>query len=239
MNSAGWEMDPMKFLMIVAGCGIGGTMAYLVLSPFKSFFLGATLVSVLMPFGYLMFMAKRRLKRFGSQLPDCLDLIGQALRAGQSLPAGLQLVAQQADAPLGPEFQRCYEEQNLGVSLEQSLLSMAERVDNLDLRFFVTSVVLQRQTGGDLGEILDKIAHLIRERFTIQGQIQALTGEGRLSGVVLLALPPVLFVTMLRLNYDYVMMLFEDPLGHKMLAVGIVLQFLGAAMIKKIITIKV
>jgi tight adherence protein B len=116
---------------------------------------------------------------------------------------------------------------------------MADRIDNMDLRFFVTSVVLQRQTGGDLAEILDKIAHLIRERFTIQGQIQALTGEGRLSGAVLLALPPVLFVVMLRLNYDYVMMLFDDPLGHKMLAVGIVLQFLGAASIKKIITIKV
>ncbi|MEZ6095499.1 MAG: type II secretion system F family protein [Pirellulaceae bacterium] len=239
IHSAGWEMDSLKFLMIAAGSAVAMTLAYLVVSPFKSFFFVATATGFVLPFMWLMFQAKRRLKKFGSQLPDCLDLIGQALRAGQSLPAGIQLVAQQAAEPLGPEFARCYEEQNLGVPLEQSLLSMADRIDNLDLRFFVTSIVLQRQTGGDLAEILDKIAHLIRERFTIQGQIQALTGEGRLSGAVLLALPPVLFVTMLRLNYDYVMMLFEDPLGHKMLAGGIVLQVLGAAMIKKIITIKV
>ncbi len=239
LHSAGWQMEPIKFILIAGGSATACTLAYLVLSPFKSLFPAATGLGVIAPFFYLSFMAKRRLKKFGSQLPDTLDLIGQALRAGQSLPSGIQLVAQQAADPLGPEFARCYEEQNLGVSLEQSLLSMADRVDNLDLRFFVTSVVLQRQTGGDLAEILDKIAHLIRERFTIQGQIQALTGEGRLSGAVLLALPPVLFVTMLRLNYDYVMMLFEDPLGHKMLAGGIVFQFLGAWMIKKIITIKV
>jgi tight adherence protein B len=103
----------------------------------------------------------------------------------------------------------------------------------------VTSVVLQRQTGGDLAEILDKIGRLIRERFQIWGQIQSLTGEGRLSGIVLLALPPALFLVMLRLNYDYIMMLFEDPLGHKMLAFGIVMQILGAISIKKIISIKV
>jgi len=112
-------------------------------------------------------------------------------------------------------------------------------VPNLDLRFFVTAVILQRQTGGDLAEILDKIGHLVRERFKIFGQIQALTGEGRLSGVVLLALPPVLFVVMYRLNPEYAMVLFTDPMGQKMLAVAVIMQFLGALVIKKIIDIKV
>ena len=116
---------------------------------------------------------------------------------------------------------------------------MLDRIPNLDLQFFVTSVILQRQTGGDLAEILNKISQLIRERFQIWGQIQALTGEGRLSGVVLLALPPVLFETMLKLNYEYIMMLFTDPLGQKMLVFGIIMQLLGAIAIKKIITIKV
>ncbi len=123
--------------------------------------------------------------------------------------------------------------------MEDSLNGMTERIPNLDLQFFATSVMLQRQTGGDLAEILDKIAKLIRERLQIWGQIQALTGEGRLSGIVLLALPPALFLVMLKLNYSYVMMLFEEPLGQKMLAVGIVMQLLGAVTIKKIITIKV
>jgi tight adherence protein B len=143
------------------------------------------------------------------------------------------------DEPIGPEFHRAFEQQNLGVSLENALKLMMDRIPNLDLQFFVTSVILQRQTGGDLAEILDKISKLIRERFQIWGQIQALTGEGRLSGIVLLALPPALFLMMLRLNYDYIMMLFEDPLGKKMLVFGIIMQILGAIAIKKIITIKV
>ena len=168
-----------------------------------------------------------------------MDLIGQALRAGQSLPAGIQLVSTQMSEPVGPEFARAYEQQNLGIPLESSLLEMTERIPNLDLQFFSTAVILQRQTGGDLAEILDKISKLCRERFQIHGQIQALTGEGRLSGIVLLALPPLLFLTMLKLNYDYVMMLFNDPLGQKMLIFGIVMQIFGAIWIKKVITIKV
>jgi tight adherence protein B len=123
--------------------------------------------------------------------------------------------------------------------MEEALDALANRVPNLDLRFFATAVILQRQTGGDLAEILDKIGHLIRERFKIWGQIQALTGEGRLSGIVLLALPPALFGVMLKLNYDYVMLLFEDPMGKKMMVFGVIMQFVGALVIKKIVNIKV
>ena len=143
-------------------------------------------------------------------------------------------------APIGKEFGRVFEEQNLGIPLDEALENMTERIPNLDLRFFATAVILQRQTGGDLAEILDKIGNLVRERFKIWGQVQALTGEGRLSGVVLLALPPVLFLAVYRLNPEYVMVLFTDPMGKKMLV--------GAAghadcwarlVIRKIINIKV
>jgi tight adherence protein B len=225
--------------MISGGIGLVATMVYLVVSPIKSLAVVIFPMFAVLPLAYVWYMRRRRLKQFGSQLINSLDLIAQALRAGQSLPAGIQLVAQQMAAPLGPEFQRCYDEQNLGVPLDECLERMTERVPNLDLRFFATSVMLQRQTGGDLAEILDKIAKLIRERFQIWGQIQALTGEGRLSGIVLLALPPAIFLAMLKLNYDYVMMLFNEPLGRKMLIFGIVMQILGAIAIKKIITIKV
>jgi len=149
------------------------------------------------------------------------------------------LVSTEMADPIGREFSRVFEEQNLGVPLEKALESMCDRVPNVDLRFFATAVILQRQTGGDLAEILDKIGSLIRERFKLHGMIQALTGEGRLSGIVLLALPPGLFVVLLRLNPDYVMMLFEDPFGQKMLAGAIVMQLLGALVIKKIINIRV
>jgi tight adherence protein B len=141
-----------------------------------------------LPLLYVWFMRKRRLGKFGDQLIQALDLMSQALRAGQSLPSGIQLVGEQIDEPLGPEFQRAFDEQNLGVALTDTMSDMADRIPNLDLRFLVTAIILQRQTGGDLAEILDKIAHLCRERQQIKGQIQALTGEGRMSGLVLLAL---------------------------------------------------
>ena len=123
--------------------------------------------------------------KFDAQLPAALDLMSQALRAGQSLPAGIQLVGTQMPDPIGPEFHRAFEQQNLGVTMAESLRDMTERIPSLDLRFFATAVILQRQTGGDLAEILDKISGLTRQRFQIKGQIQALTGEGRISGIVL------------------------------------------------------
>lgn len=192
-----------------------------------------------LPFAYLFFRRKRRLAQFQKQLPEALELISRALRAGHSLGAGFSLVGSEMADPIGKEFSRAFEEQNFGVSLEESLENMTDRVPNLDLRFFATAVILQRQTGGDLAEILDKIGRLIRERFQIWGAIQALTGEGRLSGIVLLALPPVLFVAMYRLNPDYCTPLFTDPMGHQMLAYAIVMQIIGALVIKKIINIKV
>ncbi len=229
-----------KFLAICGGLATAATLAYLVSPiPFKSMAILVFLCVFFMPFLVIIMKKNRRMKLFSSQLADAMDVLSRALRSGYSMPAGLQLVGNQMDEPLGPEFAKCFEQQNLGMSVEESIRDMTERVGNVDLRFFATAVILQRQTGGDLAEILDKISHLIRERFKIWGQIQALTGEGRLSGIVLLALPPVLFITMLRLNYDYVMMLFNDPLGQKMLAFGIIMQILGAAFIKKIITIKV
>jgi len=191
------------------------------------------------PFMALFMKRKRRLAAFGKQLPEALELIGRALRAGHSLASGFKLVADEMPAPIGTEFERCYEAQNLGVPLEDAIEEMTVRVPNLDLRFFATAVILQRQTGGDLAEILDKIGHLVRERFIIWGQIQSLTGEGRLSGIVLLALPPALFVVMWYLNPGYSMTLFTDPMGHQMLAGAIVMQIVGALVIRKIVNIKV
>jgi tight adherence protein B len=197
------------------------------------------LITASMPIFWLLWRRKRRLKTFSAQLPDAMDMLARSLRSGQSLASGFNMVAGEMSLPLSREFGRVFEEQNLGVSVEDSLRGMCDRVPNLDLRFFVTAVILQRQTGGDLAEILDKIGTLIRERFQIWGAVQALTGEGRLSGIVLMALPVALFVALYFLNPDYVMLLFDDPMGQKMLAGGVVLQVLGALVIRKIVTIKV
>jgi tight adherence protein B len=142
-------------------------------------------------------------------------------------------------APICKEFGRAFEEQNLGIPLEESLRSMTDRIPNLDLKFFVTAVVLQRQTGGDLAEILDKIGELIRDRFRIWGQVQSLTGEGRLSGIILLALPFLLFLVVYHMNPDYISVLFTDPMGKKMLVIAIIMQVAGALVIRKIVNIKV
>ena len=192
-----------------------------------------------LPYFYLVYKRSKRLREFEELLPEALDMIVNALRSGFTFELAIKMVAQELPDPLAYEFAVVFEEQNLGVSLEDSLDNMTDRIPNMDLRFFATAVILQRQTGGDLAEILDKIGYLVRERFKIWGQVQALTGEGRLSGIVLLALPPLLFVAVYRLNPEYVLPLFTDPMGRKMLAGAIIMQLLGAIVIKKIVNIKV
>jgi len=193
----------------------------------------------LVPFAWLLHKRASRLKTFGAQLPEALELVARALRAGHSLAAGLHVVAEEMPAPVADEFNRVYEEQNLGIPIEDALKSMCDRVPNLDLRFFVTSVIIQRMTGGDLAEILDKIGYVVRERFRILGQVKALTAEGRLSGVILIALPFVLFLIMLHIKYDYVEKLWTHPLGIKMALASLFMQFVGALVIRKIVNIKV
>jgi tight adherence protein B len=238
-QQADTAVTPSQFGMITLGLAIGGLLIGAVAgwSAFLLPLVSAGLACI--PMMWLLWKRKRRLKAFSTQLPDALELMGRALRAGHSLAAGFDLVQKEMSAPICVEFGRVFEEQNLGIAMEDALESLTERVPNLDLKFFSTAVVLQRTTGGDLAEILDKIGHLVRERFKIYGQVQALTGEGRLSGIVLLALPPVLFLVVYRLNPDYIMMLFNDPMGTKMLAGAVIMQVLGALVIRKIINIKV
>jgi tight adherence protein B len=196
-------------------------------------------VMFLVPFAWLLNKRRCRLNAFASQLPDALELVARALRAGHSLAAGMHVVAEEMPSPISDEFHRVYEEQNLGIPIEDALKGMCERVPNLDLRFFVTSVLIQRQTGGDLSEILDKIGYVIRERFRILGQVQALTAEGRLSGIILIALPFGLFLMMLHIKPDYVEKLWTHELGIKMSVVALIMQLVGAVVIKKIVSIKV
>jgi tight adherence protein B len=197
------------------------------------------LIMFSIPFLWLLTKRALRLKKFSGQLPDALELVARALRAGHSLAAGMHVVAEEMPTPVCDEFNRVYEEQNLGISIEDSLKGMCERVPNLDLRFFVTSVLIQRQTGGDLAEILDKIGYVIRERFRILGQVKALTAEGRLSGVILIALPFGLFLMMMHIKYDYIEKLWTHPLGIKMSVYALIAQLLGALVIRKIVNIKV
>ena len=239
LEQAGIKLPLSSFTFLCIGLAIAGTLgcAFAPIPVFIAPVAGAILF--FLPFLWVNLKRKRRIAKFNAQLPDALELLSRSLRAGHSLGSGFGLISEEMQDPLAKEFGRCFEEQNLGVSLEASLESMTKRIPNLDLRFFATAVILQRTTGGDLAEILDKISRLVRARYRLAGQIQALTGEGRLSGIVLLALPPGLFTMMLVLNKDYIMKLFTDPMGQWMLGGAIVMQLTGAFVIKKIIDIKV
>lgn len=192
-----------------------------------------------LPVLWLLRKRKKRIQRLVEQLPDVFELMSQALRAGHSLASAIQLVSQQMPDPIGGEFARVFHEQNLGIKVEEALLNMAGRVDQLDVRFFVTAVLIQRQTGGDLAEVLDKIGKVIRDRVQLLGTVQALTAEGRLSGWVLLALPILVFFVSMMVNKDYAHMLLDTPTGQWMLIIAGIMDLLGLAMIKKIVNIKV
>jgi tight adherence protein B len=238
ITQADLRFGPGMFMVVSAALSVIGTlMAMLFGFPAPMLPLGAGVG--LLPLVFLYIRRRGRMKKFGAQLPDALELIARALRAGHSLASGLNLVSQEMPPPIATECQRTYEEQNFGVPLDDAMRNLGERVPNMDLRFFITAVSIQRQTGGDLAEILDKLGYVIRERFKLFGQVAALTAEGRLSGWILNGLPILLLLALLKINPGYVMLLFTDPMGRKMLMVAGVLQILGAIAIQKIVNIRV
>lgn len=232
-------VKPDQFLMISGGCGVLGVVVGVLSKVAVPFYPLLAILFATFPLLWLLWRRSRRFKKFAKQLPDAMELIGRALRSGHSLASGLHVVVDEMPDPISKEFGIAYEEQNLGIPIDQALRNLYKRMPNLDYKFFATAVAIQRTSGGDLAEILDKIGHIVRERFRIMGQVQALTGEGRISGIVLMALPILLFFAVWKLNPDYVMLLFQDPLGKQMVGAAIFLQVLGAFCIQKIIAIKV
>lgn len=238
-TQADLSMKPESFALLVIGMAIAGVGIGILTRVPTPLYPALALGMGILPLAGMMWKRKRRFNKFAKQMPGAMELIARALRSGHSLSSGLHVVCTEMSDPISKEFNVAYEEQNLGIPIEQTLKNLFRRIPNLDFKFFSVAVSIQRQCGGDLAEILDKISHIIRERFRIMGQVQALTGEGRISGVVLMLLPIALFFAVWHLNEEYVMTLFTDELGRKMVAVAIVLQILGAICIKKIIQIKV
>lgn len=233
------NLKPEVFLIMMIGSGIAGVALTIALRAPLPLYPLVFVIFAALPLGWLMFKRGRRFKKFGKQLPDAMELVARALRSGHSLNSALKVVVDELPDPISKEFNIAFEEQNLGIPIEEALKHVYLRVPNVDYKFFSMAVAIQRQSGGDLSEILDKIGRIIRDRFRIMGQVQALTGEGRISGIVLMALPLALFVAVWRLNPEYMMLLFTDELGRKMVAGAVVLQIIGAYTIKKIIAIKV
>ena len=192
-----------------------------------------------LPFVFLSFKRTRRLRTFEEQFPDGLDLISRALKAGHAFATGLKMVADEMPEPVGPEFRKTFDEQNFGLPLKDALDNLTMRVPSLDVRFFATAVLIQRETGGNLSEILENLAHVVRERFKILRQVRVYTAHGRFTGYVLLALPAVLCIALSFINPEHMNLLFRERMGQMMLLGALGLQTAGYVWIKQVIKIEV
>jgi tight adherence protein B len=192
-----------------------------------------------LPFVFLSFKRTRRLRAFEEQFPEGLDLISRALKAGHAFATGLKMVADEMPEPVGPEFRKTFDEQNFGLPLKDALDNLTMRVPSLDVRFFATAVLIQRETGGNLAEILENLAHVVRERFKILRQVRVYTAHGRFTGYVLLALPAVLCVALSFINPDHMNLLFRERMGQMMLGGALTMQTIGYLWIKQVIKIEV
>jgi len=191
------------------------------------------------PFAYLLRKKKQRLRKFERQLPEALELVARTLRAGQAFSGGLSIVSQEFDDPIATEFERTLDEINFGVAVPEALQNLAARVDCPDVSFFVVAVVIQRESGGNLSEIIENIAHVVRERFKLLGKIRVLSAEGKFSAIILCLLPFLIGFVIYLLNRDYIMILVEDPIGNYIIGAGLVMMLLGIIVMRQMIQIKV
>jgi tight adherence protein B len=192
-----------------------------------------------LPWIYLNWKRGKRLLKFEEEFPEALDLIARALKAGHAFVTGLKMVADEMSEPIGPEFRKTFDEQNFGLPLKDALENLTTRVPSLDVRFFATAVLIQRETGGNLSEILETLGHVVRERFKILRQVRVHTAHGRLTGYVLLGLPVVLAIALMFINPDHMNLLFREPLGQAMLMTAMGMQAAGYFWIKQVIKIEV
>jgi tight adherence protein B len=199
--------------------------------------LGAGLLASFVPFVYIKQMKSKRLRKFEEQFPEAIDLIGRALRAGHAFTTGLAMAAEEIPAPVGEEFKLLYDRQNFGMPLPEAMKAFAARIPLIDARFFVTAVLTQRETGGNLGEVLDNLASVIRDRFKVKRQIRVHTAHGRITGWILAGMPPALAGAMFVTSPNHMKMLINDPLGVQMIVGALVLQIIGTLIIRKLVDI--
>jgi tight adherence protein B len=232
-----WRVGTLILTMLVTGALFFLACAVLLHRPLVG--LVAGLVLAFIPYWWVVGKKNKRMHQFSEQLPDALDLMTSALRAGLSFPAALQLVAQESPEPLAQEFAVTFDEQNLGLDIKEALINLTERVESIDLRFFVTAVIIQRETGGNLAEIMESIGRIIRERFKILGDVRARTAHGRMTGLILSVLPAALGMIIFLIAPEYMITFFRDPAGQYMLILCAILQIVGFLWIRRVIQIKV
>jgi tight adherence protein B len=239
IEQSGVQTTPSAIMLVtlVAALLFGIVTALFVPQPYAGPL--AALVGAFLPFGFLMNRRTKRLNRFEEQFPEALDLLSRAVRAGHAFQTAMGMVADELSEPVGPEFKKAFDRQNFGLPLREALDEMAQRIGNLDVRFFVTAVLIQRETGGNLAEILDNLAYVVRERFKIRRQVRVHTAHGRFTAWVLLSLPVALAVALTFINPDHMGVLFKEHMGQMMILGAVVMQTIGYIWIRKVIKIEV
>jgi tight adherence protein B len=238
LHQAGNPCNPGTLVLLCLTCGmVTGLAGYLQAGGGLALVAGA--LGAYAPMIWVNILRKRRLSAFDEQFPEAVDLVGRALRAGHSFGSALKMVAEEMDDPVAEEFGRTFADYSYGKTLEDALTAMVRRVGLNDLKFFATAVSLQRETGGNLTEILDNISYIIRERFRLLRQLKALSAEGRLSGTILILTAPALLGILWFMSPGYIQMLFEHPMGKFMLMAGAGFQVLGIVVIKRLVKMDV
>jgi len=239
LGQAGLQLRPGKFLLIIGVAALG---TYVAVQQFyrTSLWAGvAGLAAGFVPLGVVSFLRRRRLRQFERHFPEAIDLLGRAVRAGHAFSTGLEMIGTELPEPVSGEFRTAFEEQNLGLPLREALLNLTERVPLIDVRFFVTALIVQKDTGGNLAEILDNLSATIRERFKILGEVRVRTAQGRLTAAILIGLPPFMLFLLNSVNPAYVHLLFDDPWGIYILGTAGALQAIGSVILWKIVHIEV
>ena len=239
LDQADVHITPSRLLMFAFMAGVLGALAASVLTPYIIIMDFAGLVASAIPFVHVWYKRSKRFNKFLELLPDTLDLISRALSAGHAFSEALYMVSTEMPEPIATEFRKTYEEQNLGLSIKLALENLAERIPLLDLRMTITAVLIQRETGGNLAEILEKVSYTIRERFRILGDLKTLTTSSRMSAWILCGLPIFIAVAVTVLNPDYMSVLWKDQRGHYLIAAALFLQLSGMLIVRKILNIKI
>jgi tight adherence protein B len=239
LAQGGLSMRAGNFLGFSALAGLVAAIAAYGLSKRVEVAWVALLVGFILPYSYASYRRNKRFEKFEGLFPEAIDTLARAVRAGHAFTTALEMITAEVAEPVSSEFRQLYEEQKFGMPVRDALINLTERMPLVDVKFFVTAVMLQRETGGNLAEILDNLSYVIRERFKIQRQVRVYTAQGRLTMALLMGMPPIIVTVMLLLNPSFIRPLFSDPIGHTLLVAGIVLQTIGYFVIRKIIRIQV
>src|SRR5271157_3636181 len=236
---AGMNFRVGHFLVVCLLAGAAAAFAALVWSRNPAITWAALIIGSFLPYAVVSYRRQKRFEKIEELFPEAIDTLARAVHAGHAFTTALEMISNEVQEPLAGEFRKLYEEQKFGMPVRDALMNLTERVPLVDVKFFVTAVMLQRETGGNLAEILDNLSYVIRERFKIQRQVRVYTAQGRLTMALLMGMPPIIVTMMLVLNPGFIHPLFADPIGHTLLVAGITLQTVGYFVIRKIIKIQV